>query len=391
MPFLALKKKINIKHFIGEIIVCVVVLAILLTVLIPTISKSVANGSENKCRNVAYKYRSALEKSLSNSSSASKIKELLNQKSSSKIFDELKASIKNGEKLNSKNYYIKSEDNKLYIYCAEHPEIDDIYVKLPEGFTVSKAAKEKDGFTNYIQVTGFRTYMQNESINPDKPEQMKFTSSDNLKKIFSDISVKLVMAGGLSRKLSPDQYTVSTDGFDMSVPGTKKLKIAYKTDKTWNRTMYAEFSFEVMKKTDSKPLIIGFGDKGSYELAAWDWSDYVTEATQTLGSSKNFDASIVHFKGKYYYYPDGFNINKRRDNSDPSISASDIDDNTIPAYRIEFKTNHIISAKENKDEMKKVKDGALMLEEEQVYIWQSAPSKELSSGWIRVFCEMKKK
>ena len=41
--------------------------------------------------------------------------------------------------------------------------------------------------------------------------------------------------------------------------------------------------------------------------------------------------------------------------------------------------------------MKKVKDGALMLEEEQVYIWQSAPSKELSSGWIRVFCEMKKK
>ena len=232
--------------------------------------------------------------------------------------------------------------------------------------------------------------MQNESINPDKPEQMKFTDQDDLKKIFPDMKVTILYVGGDEKQLSPNDYQLSTEGFDMSTPGTKKIKIAYKTDKMWNHMIYADFTFEVLKKAQCPPLEVRFGNE-TYELAAWDWTDYVAEASRSEGGTKDFDASIVYFDGSYYYYPDGFNIDSRRDNSDPETAAADIDDSTFAAYRIEFKTDIIVAAKEDEKEMKKATDGALLLEDEQVYIWQSEPSKELDSGWIRVFCELKKK
>lgn len=382
----------KIKNLIGEIAVCVIAAAILLTVLIPTIAQSVKNGGEHKSRQTMSYIKDTLAEELNNKQNTENWEKLLNDKSSSKIIAELKKSMKadKAEKIADGEYFIKYEDGKLFICSAVYPEIDDISLSLPEGYSISSFS-EKGEPISFLKVSGFRTYLQGESINPDKPEQMQFSDEDDLKNIFSDMTVTAINMGGGSTPVSRDKYTILTDGFDMSKPGTKALRVEYKNDNILNHTVYAEFSFYVMQKTECKPLVINFGKNGSYELAAWDWSDYVAEASQSDGSSKNFDASIVHFDDKYYYYPDGFNIDKRRDNSNPETSAANIDDPTAAAYRIEFKPNIIISSKEDENEMDKATDGALMLEEEQAYIWQSVPSKELDSGWIRVFCEMKKK
>lgn len=382
----------KIKNLISEIAVCIVAAAILLTVLIPTIAQSVKNGGENKSRHIMYYIKDALSAELNDKKNFQTWEKLLDGKSSSKIITELKKNMKaeNAEKIGDGEYLIKYDNGKLFIYSVAYPEIDDISLPLPEGYSISEMSGNNEPIS-YLKISGFRTYLQGESINPDKPEQMQFSNDDDLKKIFSDMTVTAVNIGGYGTIVGRDKYTLLTDGFDMSKPGIKSLRVEYKNDNILNRTAYAEFSFYVMQKAECTPLVIDFGQGGSYELAAWDWSDYVAEANQTEGNSKNFDASIVHFDNKYYYYPDGFNIDKRRDNSNPETSAANIDDPTTAAYRIEFKPNIIIASKEDEKEMDKATDGALMLEEGQAYIWQSVPSKELDSGWIRVFCEMKKK
>lgn len=382
----------NIKQRIGEIAVCTVVLAILLTILIPTISKCMENGSENKCRKRLELITSALNTAVKDQENSEKWVMMFDQKNSRRLLDTLKLTMKPeaANRIDTSEYYIKSENGRLYVRCVKHPKIDDYFVKIPEGISVPDSKAERSEFIDHLQITGVRTYMQNESINPDKPEQMKFTDQDDLKKIFADMKVTILYVGGGEKQLSPNDYQLSTEGFDMSTPGTKKIKIAYKTDKMWNHMIYADFTFEVLKKAQCPPLEVRFGNE-TYELAAWDWTDYVAEASRSEGGTKDFDASIVYFGGSYYYYPDGFNIDSRRDNSDPETAAADIDDSTFAAYRIEFKTDIIVAAKEDEKEMKKATDGALLLEDEQVYIWQSEPSKELDSGWIRVFCELKKK
>ena len=386
-------KKRNIKSIISEAAVCAVVLAILLTILIPTIARCIENGDINKYRSRIETLTSALNSAVASDNNAKKWLDLIQAKNSRKLFEELTASLGANKSagIDPSEYYLQSSNGSIYVKCTKYPDIDSYKLNLPGGFTMPSAAPSEGDFSDHLHVIGVRTYMQNESINPSNPEQMRFSAQDNLKEIFSDLSVELHNVGGLGKKvLSPDEYTLSTEGFDMSVPGTKRLKLSYKTNSVWNKTMYADFTFEVLKRTKCPPLVISFGDKGSYELAAWDWTDYIAEASQNEGLSKDFDASIVHFENKYYYYPDGFNIDSRRSNTSPDNSAADIDDPTRAAYRLEFKPNIIIGSKEDAEEMKSAEHGALMLEEGQVYIWQTEASKELDAGWIRVYCELKK-
>lgn len=386
-----MKNKIP-KNLIAEILVITVALAIMLTILIPTISKCIDNYSINKCKSNMQLLTDALSERLNDASQKDKWQQLLSSKKSQQTLTELLKYIDNTDikKLDISNYYLKTEQDRIYLLCSEHEDIEDYSVLIPDTIELPNDNPPSLSLADRLQVTGIRTYMQNESINPDNPSQMQFTSNDDLKRIFPDISVKIIYPGGKEQSLNPDEYTITTSGFDMSVPGTKNITIAYKQDTAFNSTKYASLSFEVLEQTQCPPLIIDFDDKGKYELAAWDWSDYVAEASQTQGGSKNFDASIVYYEGTYYYYPDGFNIDSRRDNTNPDTSAADISNPTIAAYKIPFKTNVIISSKEDEEAMKKVENGALMLEEEQVYIWQTEPSKELQTGWIRVFCEMKK-
>lgn len=381
------------KQFIGEVSVCAVISAILLTILIPTISKCLENGDEKKCRRNLNQISSALDKAISNEGNSKKWIELLSKNNSVQTINALKLTMPaaKANKIDASDYYIKLSNGEFQIRCLEHPKIDDYSVKQPQNFKIAIQQSNKDELVDYIKINGIRTYFQNYSINLKNPEQMKFTSKDNLKEIFSDLEVSAIHLGKTIKNISKDSYTITTNGFDMSKPGKKVITIKYVSDKAWNNVEYATFTFNVMEKKSATPLTVNFGEKGTYDLAAWDWTDYIVEASQENGKAKNFDASIVYFDGKYYYYPDGFRIDTRNNNLSPMTAARDIDDNDLPAYNIEINPKNIINSKEDKNEMKKAKNGALMLEENLAYIWQTEPSKELDSGWIRIFCEMKKK
>lgn len=381
------------KQFIGEVSVCAVISAILLTILIPTISKCLENGDEKKCRRNLNQISSALDKAISNEGNSKKWIELLSKNNSVQTINALKLTMPaaKANKIDASDYYIKLSNGEFQIRCLEHPKIDDYSVKQPQNFKIAIQQSNKDELVDYIKINGIRTYFQNYSINLKNPEQMKFTSKDNLKEIFSDLEVSAIHLGKTIKNISKDSYTITTNGFDMSKPGKKVITIKYVSDKAWNNVEYATFTFNVMEKKSATPLTVNFGEKGTYDLAAWDWTDYIVEASQENGKAKNFDASIVYFDDKYYYYPDGFRIDTRNNNLSPMTAARDIDDNDLPAYNIEINPKNIINSKEDKNEMKKAKNGALMLEENLAYIWQTEPSKELDSGWIRIFCEMKKK
>ena len=381
------------KQFIGEVSVCAVISAILLTILIPTISKCLENGDEKKCRRNLNQISSALDKAISNEGNSKKWIELLSKNNSVQTINALKLTMPaaKANKIDASDYYIKLSNGEFQIRCLEHPKIDDYSVKQPQNFKIAIQQSNKDELVDYIKINGIRTYFQNYSINLKNPEQMKFTSKDNLKEIFSDLEVSAIHLGKTIKNISKDSYTITTNGFDMSKPGKKVITIKYVSDNAWNNVEDATFTFNVMEKKSATPLTVNFGEKGTYDLAAWDWTDYIVEASQENGKAKNFDASIVYFDDKYYYYPDGFRIDTRNNNLSPMTAARDIDDNDLPAYNIEINPKNIINSKEDKNEMKKAKNGTLMLEENLAYIWQTEPSKELDSGWIRIFCEMKKK
>ena len=134
----------------------------------------------------------------------------------------------------------------------------------------------------------------------------------------------------------------------------------------------------------SPPFKVNFGADRKYILAAWAWSDYVRDTTD---ENNQAGASIVYFEGDYLYYPDGFLIDRRSDNSDPTVSARDIDKSDRPAYYIKMDKGNISQT----EEVKNPKNGMLWMDEnEEIYIWQESASKEANAGWLRVYCEITK-
>ena len=66
--------------------------------------------------------------------------------------------------------------------------------------------------------------------------------------------------------------------------------------------------------------------------------------------------------------------------------ALDVDDETKPAYYIQFDTSSVVI----NDNDSKIHNGSVKIENVLIYIWQEKSSKELDTGWIRVYCDLKK-
>lgn len=147
----------------------------------------------------------------------------------------------------------------------------------------------------------------------------------------------------------------------------------------WNTNEQREI--RNIKTLGDDALIIDAGEMGKYCLAAWSWADYVKEAN-TEGD-KVFGASIILYDGAYYYYPDGFRIRKNAENSNPFKYAEDLENSKEGAYCIPFDVNSVSDGRFSPDNH----EGSLMVEEDGIYIWQTQPSRELSKGWIKVYCE----
>ncbi len=389
-PFMVVYKNI------AQIIFTILFLTLLGFILIPNISMVKGNGKASECRSNMAIIANSLYTELNDENIAFNWKDVLYQTRSQRILDEVKNYSSNEylKNLDTSEYYFKNNGKTLTLICRYHEDNEPVDVEIPQKHTQevktqSTSNASKTDLASSITVTGIRTYMKGEQLDANNPEKMQFTSNDDLKSIFGDIKVSLQYIGGKTITLDKNSYKLTTKGFDMSKAGTKDITVVYTTNNDWENTLHASFTFEVMENSQAPEFIVDFGAKGSYQLAAWDWSEYVRDAMRADGEEMYFDASIVYYNKKYLYYPDGFVISKLRDNTNPITSAMDCDNKSYNAYFIRFDPNTII---ENEEVQKgKVRDGALRIDENNdIYIWQVEPSKEVGAGWLRVYCELEK-
>lgn len=133
-------------------------------------------------------------------------------------------------------------------------------------------------------------------------------------------------------------------------------------------------------------LIIDAGISGKYCLAAWKWENYVEEAKNSEETDTVFGASIILYDDAYYYYPDGFRIRKNAANTNPFKYAEDLENRREGAYCIPFDIDSVSVGRFSQNNH----DGAVMIEDGEIFIWQSQSSRELGKGWIKVYCEYRK-
>jgi len=370
---------------VWEIIFSVLLVTLLGFIFIPNISGVSENGRAAECREQMHLISEEFEELLNNADF--NWSEVLNQKRSQKILDTIKELSQNSDmkQMDTSDYYFDIKKSSVILMCKAHEENDPIEISIPKKYYTNM---ESDGvnakLTGVITVSGVRTYIKGEALDADNPQKTVFSPSDDLKKLFPYIVVKIKYIDGETKTLSRDSYELSTDGFDMSKPGTKTITVSYKGENNINTDIRGFFSFKVMNKSEAPAFTVDFGEKGKYTLAAWDWSDYVKDAMAAEGSSLDFGASIVYYKGDYLYYPDGFIIEKTSDNTSPE-SAKDKDKTERSAYCIKFNAKSII-----KSDTQEPKLGSMKLENEEVYIWQEKASKEVDAGWLRVYCDLEK-
>lgn len=384
-----MKQILTIFKWIGshvwEFVFTIALLTLLGFVLIPKISTVQKNGSGEVCRAemhlIADEIEAAFEKDAFDWSS------VIDQKRSQKLFDALKEQSESKElkEINTSTYFFDLKKTSLLLMCRAHEENDPIEISMPQKYhTNPENADISSKPMGEITVSGVRTYVKGASLDKENPEKMVFSSTDDLKALFDDILVKIKYLDGETKVLSKDEYTLSTDGFDMSKPGEKTIIVSYKGESSINTDIKGFFSFSVMDASLSPPFKVNFGSDRKYILAAWAWSDYVRDTTD---ENNQAGASIVYFEGDYLYYPDGFLIDRRSDNSDPTVSARDIDKSDRPAYYIKMDKGNISQT----EEVKNPKNGMLWMDEnEEIYIWQESASKEANAGWLRVYCEITK-
>lgn len=131
-------------------------------------------------------------------------------------------------------------------------------------------------------------------------------------------------------------------------------------------------------------FIIDAGADGRYCVSAWSWTDYVAGATAEDG--KVYGASVIYYDGVYYYYPEGFKVRNYAANSSPFRYAVDPDSEYQAAYCIPIDLSSLVSGRFSSDSH----EGSLMVEDGNIYIWQTRPSKSFGKGWIKIECESKK-
>ena len=369
----------------GEIVFTIALLVLLGFIFIPGWGEVSHNGSGEVCREDMHVIAEALKAEFKKDDyDWSKV---LDQKRSQKIFETLKERSKDQKLIDADTtaLYIDISETELMVKCRQHEENDPIQISMPKKYHTNLPTENKNPKpVGSITVSGIRTYVKDTALDKENPEKMEFSSKDDLKKLFSDLTVRIKYLDGETKELSKDEYTISTEGFDMSKTGEKTISVTYKGESNINTDIKSFFTFEVMKASQAPEFKVNFGKDKKYILSAWAWSDYVRDTTPEKNST---GASIVYYEGDYLYYPDGFMINIKADNSDPTASAMDIDKPEKPAYYVKLDKGNISLT----EEVEKPENGMLWMDNNnEVYVWQEKASKEANAGWLRVYCEMKK-
>ncbi len=385
-----LSKIKNIKVKPADVTVTAVVLLLVCLVIVPSVVKCVANRNKSACESHMNKIVKTLGTELTKEteSGGSYLHELIMNGNYQKLMNNINVKTGDSGKFPSSDYYIRPGDEKLSVVCKKHNDIVAKELSFSVMRNVSVDIAPRPTFAErivYLSVSGPDTYYQNDSLDPSDPSRMVFVGEDADKAI-QNLKVKAVYIGGAEEELPRVKYTVTSDGLDMTKPGQALIIVKSNPTSLWDNSAYAPFLIDVIGEEDIAPLIADGGINGKYELAAWDWRDFVEEASMEDGG-KTFGASIVRSGGAYYYYPNGMRIVNSNENSNPFDYALDTDDEKKSAYCIKFDPDSVILTDADND---KIHNGSMKVENELVYIWQDKPAKELPAGWIRVYCELKK-
>ena len=380
----------NIKIKPADVTVTAIVLLLVCLVIVPSIVRCVINSHTTACT----KHMSSIMKTLSaelqkeTEEGNSYYHDMITNGNYRKLINSINFKTGESEEYPSSDYYIRTGDEVLYITCVKHKD-----AKLKElRFSVTKTLKadiaqipDISDRIVYLSVSGQDTYYVQDSQDIKDSSEIQFTDREANEAI-RNLKVSAVYAGGKKVELNNSQYTVTTGKPDMTRPGQTRLIIKADSTSLWDNSAYATFVINVTYKDDDMPLVVDGGANGKYELAGWDWEDFVYESSLEDGG-KTFGASIVRYNGDYYYYPNGMRIINEMKNSSPFDFAFDVDDESKSAYCIKFDTDSVILTDSDAD---KIHNGSLKVENELVYIWQDVASKELPAGWTRIYCELKK-
>ncbi len=380
--------KIKIKP--AEITVVIAVIALAALIIVPSLVQCVINRDKTKCSNHMSSMMSILSTVLAEETETGNTywHDLIENGNYQKLISSLNDRTGEGDKFSPSDYYIQTGEEKLILNSKKYKDISAKEIKFSLMQDVSVEIGEKRSIGEkiaYLMVSGPDTYYQNQSLDGDRPSKMIFRGTE-VDKVITNLKVTAVYVGGASAEIDKSKYTILADKLDMSKAGQTKLMVKVNSNSLWDNSAYASFIIDVVGSDDMGPLIVDGGINGKFELASWEWSDFVEEASLEDGG-KDFGASIVRYNGEYYYYTDGMRITNSNKNNNPSEFALDVDDNSKSAYYIKFDPSSVII---NEDDEKDIHNGSVRVENDLIYIWQDSPSKESAAGWIRVYCDLKK-
>ncbi len=368
--------------------VAVIVLIIIGVACVPSIVRSIENGYAKKCYKNAFRLLNVLEENLNSDEVNQTWYELIAEGNSVKLLGALKEEL-GDDSIDVSNYYVKFGNESVSILCKKHPEMQDVTKSIPNNlvtYDVEFEPPQSDIITR-IYATGKDLYFQNVGLDRSDPTKLKFSNSDDMSGLFKDIRVVAEFAGGGARYLRADEYNILVGNLDFAKTGVKPLRIVY-TGRVFPSNLMTTFNILVIKNSTRQQLVVDCYGYGRYELASWDWTNYVSDALDANGDYMEFDASIVCDDGSFYYFPDGFVIEKTNRANKSIDGALDIDDKTKKAYRIRFDLNDDVLTDKMQTEI--VHEGCLKFDDGNFYIWQEHKSKEAPEGWLRVYCELRR-
>lgn len=374
----------------ADVLVTVGVVLFSCLIIMPSIVTCIRNNSRARCEkhmyymlhviNDAFKYEAE--------SGGTYWHDLIANGNYQKFLSNINNKTPDGRQYPASDYYIRTGDNKITIVCKKHKDILEKSVDFSvKGYTDVEVT-EKPMFTDkilYITADGPDTYYKGDSLDDVYPDKMVFYNGE-IDDVLQNIKASAVYIGGYKQELSRGDYTVTAKKLDMTKAGMKHLIVKSTSTSLWDNSAYTTFDINVTDEKDAIPLIVDCGLDGRYELAQWDWEDYLTEAS-AMSEGEIFGASIIRYKGNFYYYPDGMRIINGEKNTSPMEYAFDTENKNKPAYYIKFNPESVIL---NSSDESKINDGSIKAENGLIYIYQSQPSKELPVGWIRVYCDLKK-
>ena len=247
----------------GEIVFSIALLVLLGFVFVPGWGEVSHNGKGEVCREDMHTISEALKAEFE--------KDTFDQKRSQRIFETLKTRTEDAKvkDVDTSALYVDISDTSLMLKCRDHEENDPIQISIPKKYHANHPDTDnKAKPVGAITVSGVRTYVKGAALDSDNPEKMVFSAKDDLKKIFSDLTVKIKYLDGGTKELSKDEYTISTEGFDMTKTGEKTISVAYKGESNINTDIKAFFTFEVMKASQAPELEVNFGNGKKYILSA---------------------------------------------------------------------------------------------------------------------------